>query len=115
MFTHQAHCLTSVCILKRPLMKSTTPHTSPGNRIQMQCSVLGSWAAGVGEWGGGVGTENLHRFFLFSFFNVFLFLVALGLCCCPQAFSSWSEQGLLFISVDELLIAVASRLVEHGL
>ena len=63
----------------------------------------------------GGGTENLHRFFLFSFFNVFLFLVALGLCCCPRAFSSCREQGLLFISVDELLIAVASRLVEHGL
>ena len=112
MFTHQARCLTSVCILKRPLMKLTTPHTSPGNRIQMQCSVLGSWARGVGGRG---GTENLHRFFLFSFFNVFLFLVALGLCCCPRAFSSCREQGLLFISVDELLIAVASRLVEHGL
>ena len=44
-----------------------------------------------------------------------LFLAALGLCCCAQAFSSCSEWGLLFVAVCGLLIAVASLLVEHGL
>ena len=44
-----------------------------------------------------------------------LFLAALGLCCCAWAFSSCGEQGLLFIAVRGLLIAVASFVVEHGL
>ena len=46
-------------------------------------------------------------FFVFLFF--FLFLAVLGLHCCVQAFSSCGEQGLLFIEVHSLLIAVASR------
>ena len=53
-------------------------------------------------------------FFLF-FFLVSLVLVALGLRCCAQAFSRCSEQGLLFIAVRGLLIAVASLVTEHGL
>ena len=32
---------------------------------------------------------------LFFFFNLILILVALGLCHCVQAFSSYGEQGLL--------------------
>ena len=49
-------------------------------------------------------------------FNKFiLFLAALGLRGFAQAFSSCSEQGLLFIVVLGLLIAVASLVVEHGL
>ena len=49
------------------------------------------------------------------FFNfIYLFLAALGLCCCVRAFSSCSEWELLFVAVQGLLIAVAS-LVEHGL
>ena len=48
-----------------------------------------------------------------SFFYInylfYLFLAALGLCCCTQAFSSFSERGLLFVEVRRLLIAVASR------
>ena len=44
-----------------------------------------------------------------------LFLAALGLCCCEQAFSSCGERGLLFIVVRGLLIAVASLFAEHGL
>ena len=52
---------------------------------------------------------------LFCFFYKFiLFLAALGLPCCTWAFSSCGEQGLLFVAVRGLLIAVAS-LVEHGL
>ena len=46
---------------------------------------------------------------------IYLFLAALGLCCCTWAFSSCGEQGLLFIAVCGLLIAVASLVAEHGL
>ena len=42
----------------------------------------------------------------------FFFLAALG--CCAQAFSSYGKQGLLFIAVRGLLIAVASLVAEHG-
>ena len=52
----------------------------------------------------------------FFFFNkfIYLFLAELGLHCCAWAFSTCSKQGLLFVAVRGLLIAVAS-LVEHGL
>ena len=54
--------------------------------------------------------------FVCLFFNLFyLFLAALGLCYCMQAFSSCREQGLLFVVVLGLLIVVASLVVEHGL
>ena len=43
------------------------------------------------------------------------FLAALGLDRCAPAFSSCGEQGLLFIVVRGLLIAVASLVVEHRL
>ena len=61
-------------------------------------------------------TAFLH-FFLNYFFNkfIYLFLAALGLHCCALAFFSWGEQGLLFIAVHVLLIAVASLVAEHGL
>ena len=56
-------------------------------------------------------------FFFFSLINLFiyLFLAALGLCCCVRAFSSCGERGLLFVAVRGLLIAVASLVAEHGL
>ena len=60
-------------------------------------------------------------FFLNNFFShkfiyfIYLFLAALGLRCCAQAFSSCSERGLLFVAVHGLLIAVASLVAEHGL
>ena len=42
-------------------------------------------------------------FFPHKFIYLFnLFLAALGLCCCPRAFSSCSEQGLLFVVVHRL-------------
>ena len=44
----------------------------------------------------------------------FSFLVALGLHCCIPAFSSCSEQGLLFIEVHGLLVA-AFLVTERGL
>ena len=40
---------------------------------------------------------------------IYLFLAALGLCCCVRAFSSYGEQGLLFVVVCGLLTVVASR------
>ena len=46
---------------------------------------------------------------------VCLFLAALDLHCCAQAFSICSERGLLFVGVGGLLIAVAFLVVEHGL
>ena len=52
-------------------------------------------------------------FFFYKF--IYLFLAALGLCCCTRAFSSCGERGLLFVAVHGLLIAVASLVVEHGL
>ena len=37
------------------------------------------------------------------FFNLFLFLAALGLRCCTRAFSGCGERGLLFFAVHGLL------------
>ena len=53
--------------------------------------------------------------FILLVFYLFLFLAVLGLRCCAQAFSSFSEQELLFVVVCGLLTAVASRVAEHGL
>ena len=44
---------------------------------------------------------------------IYLVLVVQGLRCCAQTFSGCSEQGLLFIVVLGLLIAVASLAAEH--
>ena len=44
-----------------------------------------------------------------------LFLAALGLRCCVQAFSSCGEWGPLFVAVLRLLIAVASLDAGHRL
>ena len=47
---------------------------------------------------------------------IYLFiLAALGLRCCVRAFSSCDKQGLLFVEVHGLVIAVASLVAEHGL
>ena len=48
-------------------------------------------------------------------FMAALGLAALGLCCSVRAFSSCSEQGLLFTVVLWPLIAVASLVADHGL
>ena len=42
-------------------------------------------------------------------------MATLGLRCCTWAFSSCGEQGLLFVVVHGLLIAVACLVAEHGL
>ena len=42
-------------------------------------------------------------------------MAALGLRCWAWAFSSCGKQGLLFVAVLRLLIAIASLVAEHGL
>ena len=54
-------------------------------------------------------------FYKFIYLFIYLFLAALGLDFCTRAFSSCGEQGLLFVAVCGLLIAVASLVAEHGL
>ena len=49
------------------------------------------------------------------FIYLFIYLAALGLCCCARAFTSCGKQGLLFVAVCRLLIAVASLAAEHRL
>ena len=61
---------------------------------------------------------HTHLYFFFNLFILFiylLFLAALGLHCCARAFYSGGEQGLLFVAVHGLLIAVASLVAEHEL
>ena len=55
--------------------------------------------------------DNVEYFFFLNKFIyfIYLFLVALGLRCCVWVFSSCGEQGLLFVMVRGLLIAVPSR------
>ena len=55
--------------------------------------------------------------FLFLKINLFIYLfwAVLGLRCCEQVFPNCGEQGLLFIAVRRLLIAVASLVKEHRL
>ena len=59
------------------------------------------------------GGRQVLNFLLFL--NMYLFLVALGLCCCTWAFSNCDEQGLLLVVVHGLLIVVASVVSEHRL
>ena len=68
-----------------------------------------------------VASQLLEVLFNFAFFFkknsylfIYLFLAALGLCCCTRAFSSCSEQEPLFVAVRGPLTAVASPAVEHG-
>ena len=48
-------------------------------------------------------------------FYLFIYLAALSLHCCVQAFSNCREWGLIFVVVHGLLIAVASLVAEHRL
>ena len=57
-------------------------------------------------------------FGLFFKKNNVIYLFYFWLCCvfvAAQAFSSCSEQGLLFVEMHGFLIAVASLVAEHGL
>ena len=51
----------------------------------------------------------------FEIIYLFNFLAVMGLFSCMWAFSSWGKQGLLFILVHRLLIAVSSLVAEHRL
>ena len=55
------------------------------------------------------------NFFKCIYFIIYLFLAVLGFRCCVWAFSSCGEQGLIFIAMHRLLIAVASLIAKHGL
>ena len=53
---------------------------------------------------GGSCPKDLNSFFFFLIdLFIYLFLAALGLCCCVRAFSSCGERGLLFVAVRGLL------------
>ena len=54
-------------------------------------------------------------FGVFFLVFIYVFLAVVGLHCCGWAFSSCGEQGLLFVAVHRLLIAVASLVEEHRL
>ena len=54
-------------------------------------------------------------FDLYCFVVIILFLVAPGLRCWARAFSSFKEQGLLFLAVLELLTTVGFLVLEHRL
>ena len=56
----------------------------------------------------------IYLFLKFIYF-IYLFLAVLGPRCCVLAFSSCSEQGLLFVAVRGLLILVVSLAVDHRL
>ena len=60
----------------------------------------------------------LFILFLLFFFLMFIYLfiwLHWVFYCCIGAFSSCSEQGLLFVVVHRFLIVVASLVSEHGL
>ena len=57
--------------------------------------------------------SRLRSLFFFNLFIYFIYLAALGLQCFVQAFSSCSEQGLLFAAVGGLLIAGTSSVAER--
>ena len=52
---------------------------------------------------------------LFVYLFYFWLCWSFGLCCFYAAFSTWGEQGLLFIVVCGLLILVTSLVAEHRL
>ena len=56
---------------------------------------------------------SVSFFFFYKF--IYLFLAGFGLHCCAWAFSRCGERGLPFVAVLQLLTAVASLVVEHGL
>ena len=51
---------------------------------------------------------------LFYFLVNFLYMTALGLCCCKRVFSGCSKRVLFFIVVHRLLTAVASLTAEQA-
>ena len=82
---------------------SVTTENHCGRRCEQKASLANLW-----QW---VILSNIT----FSKKKIYLFLAALGLCCCTWVFSSCGEQGVLFVAVCRFLIAVASLVAEHGL
>ena len=86
---------------------------TPGNNVLDEAVFEGDMSrATLANFGHGLGFGTTP-FILFYF--IYLFLAALGLCCCAQVSSSCGEQELLFVAVRGLLIAVASLVAEHRL
>ena len=58
-------------------------------------------------------------YFLFLFLFIYLLFIYLWLCwvfvAAHRFLSSCGEQGLIFVAVRGLLIAVASLVAEHGI
>ena len=75
----------------------------------------GSWSQTIKLEFKGLGPSGQASMYIFFKLSIYLFLAVLCLCCCVRAFSSWGEQGLLFVAVRMLLITVASLIAEHGL
>ena len=89
----------------------TCPWPGKGTcQSEMQLSLYSAWVFPLTIFYGSFPDSSILQVFFLS-----LFLAALGLCCCEQAFSSCGERGLLFVAVHGLLIAVASLVVEHRL
>ena len=53
--------------------------------------------------------------FVFKFFYFIFGCVGSSLLCAVFFFCSCGEQGLFFVAVRQLLVAVASLVAEHGL
>ena len=62
-----------------------------------------------------LNTLFVVRFLMFALGICFVVVFALNLHCCMPVLSSCSEQGLLFVAVQRLLITVASLAVEPRL
>ena len=72
------------CWITHPTWIRELAHPS-SRALTFAPSFLLSW---MSDW------ESIFEFFLFKNFFIHLFLPALGLCCCKQAFSSCGEWGL---------------------
>ena len=88
---------------------------SPLTRDQIHVSCIGSMASQPLDCQGSISCFYFFNILFKIFIYFFLVLAVLGLCCFTQAFCSRSEQGLLFIAMCGLLIAVASLVVGHRL
>ena len=69
---------------------------------------------------GGPVTKTLHfqwrgPLFFLIFKHIYLFLAALGLCCCLGSSVVGVSRGCALVAVRGLLIVVASLVAEHGL
>ena len=74
-------------------------------------SIILAWEIPWTEEPGRLQSTGLQRVIL----EFYLFSAALAVHCYAQAFSSYSEQELLFTMVQGLLIAKASLVAEPGL